>query len=301
MRRMKRWVVVSLSVVLAAVALSLLYAQQTTRAVSNPYETFDENEMERYRVDIEQVTPDTGIETGFVIAYGYYIIPPYRVYADTGVVYVNRVQIEPWLPLPPRQYLTDPWLDSESGKRAQMTKARLRLTREAAVGAWRAALRNGLTDSLAMLAAESAFVSDTLVDSIRRLDRYTIEYYGPEVELPGGLREVHREAVTLTPPEDNEYTAEERQANAVAMAEVIRASLVRGHCSVYTWGSVTVLGAGPVRQLVSAVGVAETDAEQRWRSLLTVCGSSAAYACVVNYEAARPTWEALAKRLAEGR
>jgi ribosomal 50S subunit-recycling heat shock protein len=58
---------------------------------------YSEEEAELYRIDIEQVTPDSGITTGHVIAYGHYIKPPYKIEVNDTFVYVNNVQVFPVL------------------------------------------------------------------------------------------------------------------------------------------------------------------------------------------------------------
>jgi len=58
-----------------------------------------EEEPALYRTEIKQITPNSGITTGHVIAYGHYIKPPYRVgiKSDT-MLFINGVQIFPVLP-----------------------------------------------------------------------------------------------------------------------------------------------------------------------------------------------------------
>jgi hypothetical protein len=58
-----------------------------------------EEEPALYKTEISQVTPQSGITTGHVIAYGHYIKPPYKVEIkkDT-MLFINGVQIFPVLP-----------------------------------------------------------------------------------------------------------------------------------------------------------------------------------------------------------
>lgn len=58
-----------------------------------------EEEPALYKTEINPVTPETGITTGHVIAYGHYIKPPYKVeiVSDT-MLFINGVQIFPVLP-----------------------------------------------------------------------------------------------------------------------------------------------------------------------------------------------------------
>jgi hypothetical protein len=58
-----------------------------------------EEEPALYRTEIRPETPDKGITTGHVVAYGHYIKPPYRVEirSDT-MLFINGVQIFPVLP-----------------------------------------------------------------------------------------------------------------------------------------------------------------------------------------------------------
>jgi len=55
-----------------------------------------EEEPALYRTEIKQITPNSGITTGHVIAYGHYIKPPYRleIKSDT-MLFINGVQIFP--------------------------------------------------------------------------------------------------------------------------------------------------------------------------------------------------------------
>jgi hypothetical protein len=61
---------------------------------------YSEEEAELYKIDIHQVTPDSGITTGHIIAYGHYIKPPYKIEVRDTIVYINGVQILPRL-IPP--------------------------------------------------------------------------------------------------------------------------------------------------------------------------------------------------------
>lgn len=62
---------------------------------------YGENEFARYRVDVQSVTPDTGILTGRVLVYGKPLPPPYTVEAKDSLVFINGVQVSP-MPFPPR-------------------------------------------------------------------------------------------------------------------------------------------------------------------------------------------------------
>jgi len=57
-----------------------------------------EEEPSLYRTEISQVTPQSGITTGHVIAYGHYIKPPYKfeIREDT-LLYLNGIRIHPRL------------------------------------------------------------------------------------------------------------------------------------------------------------------------------------------------------------
>jgi len=61
---------------------------------------YSEEEAELYRMDIHQITPDSGITTGHIIAYGHYIKPPYKIEMRDTILYINGVQIFPRL-IPP--------------------------------------------------------------------------------------------------------------------------------------------------------------------------------------------------------
>lgn len=50
-----------------------------------------------YKININQVTPDSGINTGHVIAYGHYIKPPYKIEVRDTIIFINDVQIFPML------------------------------------------------------------------------------------------------------------------------------------------------------------------------------------------------------------
>ncbi|MCK4234456.1 hypothetical protein KAX75_08510 [candidate division WOR-3 bacterium] len=58
---------------------------------------YTEEEAKLYKMDIHQITPDSGITTGHIIAYGHYIKPPYKIEVKDTIVYVNGVQIHPTL------------------------------------------------------------------------------------------------------------------------------------------------------------------------------------------------------------
>jgi len=55
-----------------------------------------EEEPALYRTEIKQITPNSGITTGHVIAYGHYIKPPYKVeIKNDTMLFINGVQIFP--------------------------------------------------------------------------------------------------------------------------------------------------------------------------------------------------------------
>jgi len=74
-----------------------------------------EKERELYQMDIKQITPKDGIRTGYVIAYGHFIKPPYKfeIVNDT-MLFLNGVQIEPQL-YPKKLYR---YIDSIRAERA---------------------------------------------------------------------------------------------------------------------------------------------------------------------------------------
>jgi len=63
---------------------------------ADTFNGYSKIEEKLYRVDIHPITPKDGIWTGYVIAYGHYIKPPYKfeIKHDT-ILYINDVQIEP--------------------------------------------------------------------------------------------------------------------------------------------------------------------------------------------------------------
>ncbi len=58
-----------------------------------------EEEPDLYKTEISQVTPQSGISTGHVIAYGHYIKPPYKFeIMEDALLFLNGVRIYPALP-----------------------------------------------------------------------------------------------------------------------------------------------------------------------------------------------------------
>jgi hypothetical protein len=62
---------------------------------------YSELEATLYRFEVAPRTPDSGINAGYVIAYGHPLPRPYRFsVVDDTLLYINGVQIQPWLKLP---------------------------------------------------------------------------------------------------------------------------------------------------------------------------------------------------------
>jgi|GEM_PF-2468567 len=87
---------VSLVVLVLLVGLVFVGSGFAGKAKTFEWE-YSEEEAKLYKIDIHQVTPDSGITTGHIIAYGHYIKPPYKVEVKDTIVYVNGVQIYPVL------------------------------------------------------------------------------------------------------------------------------------------------------------------------------------------------------------
>ena len=59
---------------------------------------YSEAQAQRYRINISPTHPDVGIASGYVIAYGYYILPPYEVTAQDGSTYYGEQKVlDSWL------------------------------------------------------------------------------------------------------------------------------------------------------------------------------------------------------------
>ncbi|HEC78423.1 MAG TPA: hypothetical protein ENI34_04680 [candidate division WOR-3 bacterium] len=65
-----------------------------------PVFEYSEEEAKLYRMPINQITPEDGIWTGHVIAYGHYIKPPYKIEVKDTIVLINNVQVYPALKTP---------------------------------------------------------------------------------------------------------------------------------------------------------------------------------------------------------
>jgi len=87
-------VLVVLLVVFSSLGSKNLYAQ-----ISEKF-CYSEEEAKLYRMPINQVTPEDGIWTGHVIAYGHYIKPPYKIEVRDTLVFINNVQVYPALKTP---------------------------------------------------------------------------------------------------------------------------------------------------------------------------------------------------------
>lgn len=83
-----------------------------------------------YKIDLNPVTPNEGITTGHVIAYGHYIKPPYKVeIKNDTMLFISGVQIFPVLPSKleiEKERREKIWLDEKFGKARMIAEPYLR-------------------------------------------------------------------------------------------------------------------------------------------------------------------------------
>jgi hypothetical protein len=255
-----------------AYALGLLFTRMTlgqTSLDAAKHFPFNHNAALGYRIDISPVTPDSGINTGYVIAYGHYISPPYQVTVRDCSTYVNGVRIEPLLSQPPAQ------VDSTAPEPLQgdtwrvgrhLDSASLRI-----LALWRSELAAGLDTTRAFAVAESMLrASDMLVDSAR-LGGGCIVVFGPEV-VEFGQRRVERRVVLLPPsrtesPPTAAQVHDSKRHLAEHLAEVWCAELTSGRCNAVTWGLDGSYGINYLRELQAFTASSDTLAEH-WYDLV---------------------------------
>jgi hypothetical protein len=122
---------------------------------------FSEVEAGLYRLDINPVTPDSGIKTGFVIAYGHMLARPYRFETKgDSVLLVNRVQVYPELRHPRYDSATARFRAALSPRQSGWTPESLDLAHR---------VRDSLRALAARIAAIGPHTRQAVVDSIWRV------------------------------------------------------------------------------------------------------------------------------------
>lgn len=303
MRRVKRWTVVSLSVIVAAVALSLLYAQQGGASASPALRIpFDEKELARYRVDIRPATPDSGIMTGFVVAYGHFLAPPYQVTAMGESIYVNSVRVDP--PLGPKPRAMDSGaVQAFEQSRAGTILSRLRVVAERGVQFYERALLDGADTAYALAAAESLMKTDSLVLRVAAFpaSRYRRVLYGPVAARPSGReREVRYDMLFPRERPVRHVSPTTRDSLLQLRVASLQASLRRGSGRVYAGGvthSASVLLALRLANVMLEPALRDSD---RWKRLMDFCSPTVAYFCVANQDQSRSSWRSFAETCGGG-
>jgi hypothetical protein len=251
---------------------------------------FDEAEMERYRVDIHPTKPDSGIETGFVVAYGYYLEPPYAPTVEAGTLRVNGVQVYPPIPRAPKSFANYP--------KTRGFEIEMHLERVGEV-AFDAFLKKDTTAAFAVF--DSIVKNDTLVESIR-VGNQELAIYGPDGgEGPGGIKVAWSlEQSSEQPPRT--FAEKVPTPTQLALGELawLAHALGRGAGVLVTpFGIAGPLGLDYLKQAAEIMTTPDLEAKQVWLAAATLTPTTASYSLAASYPAATTGWWSARQRTRE--
>lgn len=301
--QLQLWVACA-GVILSLSALQAEVPDSLARPLFERAFPLNESKLARYRINIHQVTPDTGITTRYVIAYGYYIQPPYEVVARAGSTYVNAVRIYPLLEQPEKPVDTTAVVEQPTGsvERWKRIGKHLDFVPFRVKELLFAGLDDGLDTTRAFARAESMIVAmDSLVDSTKFVGNGII-VFGPEVEK-NGRRYVEWRYGGLPPVASALMDADSlracKQHVAEHMAENWRNGLKRGLCWAVTWGYEGSDDSRFVRKLLEFLSDGMASTRTHWYDLVRFAGPPTAYSIAANFENSKAAWNALSARLEE--
>jgi len=259
-----------------------------------PARFYSESEIERYHDTIHPYVPRGGILTGHVIAYGYYIPPPFELSVRHDTLLLNGVEVFPKRKLKP--WKPDPAVIESLRHDVGLQRLhRLEKTAGCALRA-RDSLKATPVGVLTRDLIDRAVSAIPIVDSIR-FGKNSAWAYGshPKTgEVIVGRFEVFGR---------REYKPTGRvvtQMDLVRMEKRHIEKLLRddGGIIVGHAGTGSNVGYGvakDIARLLLTPGFAELTDEDRWRRLYAI-DLSVAFDVAANLELARPSWEKAALR-----
>jgi hypothetical protein len=289
--------VVAVVTALGAFAATELQAKQDAPRKTSPWLRFSKDEVARYRVDVAPTAPDSGTDSGFIIAYGYFISPPYRLEVVGERALANGVQIFPPLPLPRRAPDSAILAKLRSESRQRRILRHIDATGSKIANTYWDMLGAGRDSSSVVATIDNLIAVDSLVDSARLSASEIIVYGVPDGEGPDNVERV----AWLRPEPTASHGTPPPAEPAEASVELVARALSRDRAVVVTQFGVSVM---PDKEYVRHVAELLLDTEfsdrQLWYTLALRRPIHACYSYVANRTASQESWRRALARFEGG-
>jgi hypothetical protein len=201
-----------------------------------------EEEPSLYKTSLHPETPNEGITTGHVIAYGHYIKPPYKLeIREDTLLFLNGIRIHP--PFPSKIRLEEARREREKYEKAieisEPHRKRLRalinkgeeLYKEIAPKKGREAAVEAVSE---LLKKDSLMVDVKVVSRQKEYILLEVQYYLPGLFMPpedplGELVELRMHSPKSTPTISDEERLKRKKSSVVRMKEKAEKDLGKGH------------------------------------------------------------------------